>query len=73
VVRTTKAMLLIEERHGGKSIREILKGAFEQYGSQRAVAKALGIDQSTLSAWLIRLQLVQWSTLKEMSELEEAS
>lgn len=65
-------MQLIELEHN-KSIQEILKELFEKHGTQGAVAKELGVDQSTLSGWLIRLRLVQWSTLKEAGELEQVS
>jgi transposase-like protein len=49
----------------GKPIRQILQEEFEKHGSQVAVAKELGINQSTLSYWLLKLNLEQRSVLVE--------
>lgn len=47
----------------GKSIRIILQEKFALLGSQRKVAQALGVTQSTISTWITRLGLQQWATL----------
>lgn len=47
----------------GKPIREVLQEMFAEYGSQSAVAKELGINQSTLSYWLLKLGLEQQTVL----------
>lgn len=63
-MRITKAMRQIEVREG-LPIRELLKNLFKQYGTQTRVAEKLGIDQSTLSDWLLKLDLEQRTVLVE--------
>jgi predicted transcriptional regulator len=52
----------IEEREG-KSIEQILTDLFNEHNSQREVAKQLGINQSTVSYWLVKLGLRQKTIL----------
>jgi len=40
------------EQEKGRPMREILPMLYERLGNQRAVAKALGISQGTLSLWI---------------------
>lgn len=62
-------MTELEEQHG-KDIRTLLKELYEQYGKQVRVAEALGIDQSTLSIWLIRLRLNEWTLLRDADDVQ---
>lgn len=62
MLRTNK-MKLIEERKGQK-IEEILADLYLKYGSQTKVAEHLGVSQGTVSNWLIRLQLQEWTILQ---------
>lgn len=48
-----------------KSIREILQELFTEHRTQSAVAKKLGVSQSTLSYWLLKLNLEQRVVLVE--------
>lgn len=66
----TRTMRQIEIERG-KPIADVLRELFEQHGSQVAVANALGIDQSTLSLWLIRLGLKQSVVLVRREEQEQ--
>jgi len=54
-VRKTAQMLEIEQAHGGRDIRLIIKDLYEKSGSQTDVAKALGLEQPTISVWAMRL------------------
>lgn len=45
------------EKEKGKPITEILQELYPVYGSQTALAKALGVSQPTVSLWLIRFGL----------------
>lgn len=58
----TRMMEYIEAQNN-KDIVEVLIDLFEQYGSQVEVAKALGIDKTTLSHWLQKLSLEQKAVL----------
>lgn len=51
----TADMRAIEDAHAGKDIRLILKDLYETLGSQRAVADALNLKESTISIWASRL------------------
>lgn len=57
----------IEQREG-KPIGEVLKVSFAQHGSQRKVAKALGVAQGTISLWLMRSRLKQQTILVPADE-----
>lgn len=63
----TPAMKHIEQERG-KPIAAVLAELFDQYGSQVAVANELGINQGTLSMWLLRLGLKQHTVLVEREE-----
>lgn len=63
----TKTMQQIE-RERGKPITEVLRELYTLYGSQTAVAHALGVNQGTLSVWLVKLGLEQRTTLVEKTE-----
>lgn len=45
------------ERQKGISIRDILVESFSRNSTQTAVARELGVSQTTISLWLIRLRL----------------
>lgn len=53
------------EHQEGRPIREILQEMFEKHGSQAKVAKELGVNQSTVSYWLLKLGLEQKTVLVE--------
>lgn len=55
-------MSSVEERYN-KPLVEVLTTLFESLGSQRRVAKELGIGQGTLSLWLLKLGLEQRTVL----------
>jgi hypothetical protein len=40
-----------------KPVDQFLIEAFQKYGSNGAVANALGVDKSTISLWLLRANL----------------
>lgn len=50
----TRKMLELEEEHG-KDIADLVCDLYEELGTQRAVAKRLGLHESTLSYWCLRL------------------
>ena len=50
----TNRMKMLEQEKG-KPIREIIQHAFDQCDTQSEAADLLGISQSTLSLWLLRL------------------
>ena len=60
-----RSKLAMVERERGQPIIEILKELYTQHGSQREVAQALGIAQSTLSQNLVRLRLKEKTILVE--------
>lgn len=45
------------EAEKGKPIRDVLSNLYSIHGKQKFVANELGIDQSTLSIWLVKLGL----------------
>lgn len=56
-VKKTAQMLTLEEQHGGMDIRLLIKSIYEETGSQKAVADRLGLEQSTMTVWALRLGL----------------
>ena len=54
-VRKTPQMQEIEQRHDGQDIRLIIKDLYEKTGTQMAVAKELGLEQSVINIWAARL------------------
>jgi hypothetical protein len=54
-VRKTPQMRDIEQAHDGQDIRLIIKRMYEETGSQKDTAKRLGLEQSTITVWAIRL------------------
>lgn len=66
----TKKMLEIE-REKGQPIEAVLQDLYKRNDTQSAVAAELGITQSTLSLWLMRLNLSERRVL--VSALEDAS
>ncbi len=56
-VRKTQQMLAIEQAYDGLDIRLVLKCLYEETGSQKAVAGRLGLEQSTITIWAIRLRI----------------
>lgn len=59
------------ELSSGKTIQEVLEEEFEHSGSQAAVARKLGIKQSTLRYWLNKLNLEQRTVLVERKGSEQ--
>lgn len=66
-MKTTKTMQEIEDRED-KPIKDLLSELFEKYGRQTIVASSLGINQGTLSNWLLRLGLEQKTVLIERKD-----
>ena len=56
-VRKTQQMLAVEQTFDGLDIRLVLKRLYEETGSQKAVADRLGLQQSTITIWAIRLRI----------------
>jgi hypothetical protein len=57
-VRKTAQMVEIEERFGGRDIRLVIRDLYNEHGSQRVVAETLGLEQSTITYWALRLNIV---------------
>ena len=55
-VRKTAQMLAIEREYG-RDIRLVIKQLYEETGSQKATAARLGLEQSTMTVWALRLGL----------------
>ena len=55
LVAKTRQMLAVEKAHGGRDIRIIMKDIYESKGSQADIARELGIEQSTVFIWALRL------------------
>lgn len=70
-VRKTAQMLEVEQAYGGRDIRLILKDLYEKSGSQTDVAKALGLEQPTISVWAMRLGMT--FTSKPVAEIGAVS
>lgn len=51
------------EAERGRPMPAILTELFDQYGTQTAVARVLGIGQGTLNTWLLKLGLEQKTVL----------
>ena len=60
----SKLMMAIEKQEG-RPIRQVLIDLFAEYGNQVKVAQKLNISQSTLSIWLLKLDLEQRTVLVE--------
>lgn len=70
----TADMRAIEAQHDGRDIRLILKDLYERLGSQRAVADALNLKESTISIWASRLGVNFTSRpLAEITEIERVT
>jgi hypothetical protein len=50
-------MQATEEMYGGRDIRLVLIDLYNTLGSQAAVARRLGLTQSTIHAWFRRLNI----------------
>lgn len=54
------------ERERGKTLKEVLIEDFPKYGTLSGLARALGVNQSTVSYWLLKcnlqlkIELVEW-------------
>lgn len=59
------------EKQRGKPLSRILIEEFDQHGSQIAVAESLGVSQSTVSTWLMRLNLKQHIVLRPNNHQEQ--
>lgn len=53
----TLLMLWIERDHHGKAIDRLMVEAFQEHGSERRAAQALGITQQSFNHWKFRLGL----------------
>lgn len=60
--------LKIIETREGRPIVDVLCTLYERYGSQTAVAVALGVSQATISQWLQRLGLAEKTILVPKSD-----
>ena len=56
-IRKTKLMLRVEAAHKGRDIRLLLIALYNELGSQKAVAEALGVSQATVDNWLAGLNI----------------
>lgn len=65
---TLKMQLIEQER--GKKIDEILIELFQQHGNVYLVANELGVSQSTISTWLMRLGMEIRSIVVRKSEVQ---
>lgn len=65
---TLKMQLIEKER--GKKIDEILIELFQQYGNVYLVASELGVSQSTVSTWLMRLGMEIRSIVVRKGEVQ---
>ena len=72
--KKTRKMILIEHSFG-KDIKEILIDLYyKQDLTQEEVGKMLGVDATTISIWLVRLDLPQKEfTAKGLPEITGAS
>lgn len=61
------------EQEFGQPIDELLIYLFDELGSQRAVAEELGVSQSTVSIWLLKLGLEQTTVLKPVSQSQRGA
>lgn len=52
----TEAMIEIEEKLG-RPIEEILEGLYVKHGTLEGVAEELGLSISTISIWMLRLDI----------------
>jgi hypothetical protein len=55
-IRKTPQMLAIEKEYG-RDVRLVIKQLYEETGSQKATATRLGLEQSTMTVWALRLGL----------------
>lgn len=62
-------MIVLQEKEG-RPIREILAELFQKHGSQAQVARELGINQSTLNYWLLKLNLEQRTVLVDREPVQ---
>lgn len=53
--KKTFLMQLIEHKHSGKSIEDIMIETYRDRGTERAAADALGITQQSFNSWKFRL------------------
>lgn len=56
-VRKSATMLALEGKHGNTDIRNILIDALVEALTDKEAARVLGIDNTTLSNWLVRLRI----------------
>ncbi len=57
-VHKTPLMRDTEAMFSGRDIRLVLVELFNRFGNQRAVARRLGLSQSTINAWFRDLDIV---------------
>jgi hypothetical protein len=56
-IRKTKLMRRVEAANQGRDIRLLLIALYNELGSQKAVAAALGVSQATVDNWLAELNI----------------
>lgn len=61
----------IQQQHG-KPIQQIISDLYEKLGNQTAVARELGISQSTLSVWLVKLGMEEKTVVIEKEAAQAA-
>ncbi len=57
-IHKTFLMRSVEEMFGGRDIRLVMVDLYNRLGSQRAVARRLGISQPTIVSWFQALGIV---------------
>lgn len=62
-----KKRKLIEAEYG-KPMRQILIELFEKHGSQTQIAQELGVNQSTISDWVLRCGLREVRRLEPIDQ-----
>lgn len=53
------------EQERGMKMSDILRELYQRLGSQAEIARELGVTQSTISYWLLKLNLEEHKTLRE--------
>lgn len=64
----TYLMQLIEARHPGETIKQLIIRYFQEYGNERAASAALGVTQQTFNTWKHRLGLADQMSPPPMPE-----
>lgn len=57
-VRKSKAMRDVEAEFGGKDLRDLILDAIASHALDREAADSLGLNPTTMSLWIARLDIV---------------